>query len=61
MSYGQSASGAFSFSSDGSQSPASGNYFSGTFYFDASRSNGLFGDSNTVQPSAYQTLMIIKT
>ena len=60
-SYNQSASGAFSFNSNGSQSPASGNNLGGVFLFDASRSNGLFGDSNTVQPASTQVLIIIKT
>ena len=30
-------------------------------YLDASRSNGLFGDSSTIQPKALTTLFIIKS
>mgnify|MGYP000094886327 CR=1 FL=1 len=60
MSYGQSASGAFTFSSDGSQSPASGNWYSGVFNFNASRSSSIYGASTTVQPSAIALIAQIK-
>ena len=32
----------------------------GRLRFDASRYNGLYGDSTTIQPAAFQLLMIIK-
>ena len=60
MSYGQSTSGAFTFSSDGSQSPASGNWYSGVFNFNASRSSSIYGASTTVQPSAIALIAQIK-
>lgn len=60
MSYGQSTSGAFTFSSDGSQSPASGNWYSGVFNFNASRSSSIYGASSTVQPKSLTVRAIIK-
>ena len=60
MSYGQSTSGAFTFSSDGSQSPSSGNWYSGVFNFNASRSSSIYGASTTVQPSAIALIAQIK-
>lgn len=60
MSYGQSTSGAFTFSADGSQSPASGNNYSGVFNFNASRSSSIYGASSTVQPKSLTVRAIIK-
>lgn len=59
-SYNQSAQGAFSFTSTGSQSPASGNNLGGRFNFAASKSNAIYGKSETVQPPAIILIAQIK-
>ena len=50
--------GAFVYSSQGSHkvvSGSSGNYDTSKINFDASRSNSIYGNSDTVQPPAYKT------
>lgn len=57
----RSASGVFYGSSSAPASGASeGDSKNTRFNFDASRSNGLYGDSSSVQPPASQVLIIIK-
>ena len=59
-SYQQSANGAFSFTSTGQQSPASGNNLGGRFNFAASKSNPIYGNSDTVQPASITLIPQIK-
>lgn len=51
--YQRSASGAFTFSANGTVAKGGTTNTGGTFNFDASRSNTIYGKSDTVQPPAY--------
>ena len=58
--YTQFANGAFSFTLREGNGVVAGNNGSSDIYFDASQSNAIYGKSNTVQPQAIKTFVLIK-
>ena len=57
---GLCADGAFDNDGDSFYQETEVNYNAPALTFSAKRSNGIYGNSSTVQPPVYQTLMIIK-